>query len=76
MTLAELYDKLEQHDWFWAMSDDWRYWQAAQGRDAQLEQLAKDIPGGRELFDAFAEHYFSGPEWNLPRKPKPARPPS
>ena len=51
MTIQEYYDKLEKHDWYYAMSDDHRYWVAGERSIKELKRLA-DEHG--EAFSHFA----------------------
>lgn len=75
MTLADYWDKLNRHDWYYAMSDDHGVWLAGERAVKELNALA-DV-GGEEwqaLRVAFAQHYFSGPPWETEQSAKPERP--
>lgn len=73
-TLTDLYDQLEKHDWFYEMSDDHSVWTRGESAKAKLIKLANSLDGGRELMQAFTDHYYSGPPWGTEKKPKPQRP--
>jgi len=74
ITLAEFYDQLDRHDWYYAMSDDHRCWQRGEAERKRLDELAATIPGAAELKAAFSKHYFTGEPWGNEKQPKPARP--
>jgi hypothetical protein len=74
MTLVELYDQLDRHDWFHQMSDDKSVWKRGAAESARLVTEAAKLKGGAALLVAFQQHHFSGPPWNTERKPKPERP--
>lgn len=74
MTLLELWDQLNQHDWFYQYSDDIRVYRAGNSDRERLSALSKTIPGGPELLEAFTKHHFSGEPWSTPKAPKPPRP--
>lgn len=72
--LGELWDKCNQHDWLFMMSDDRRSYNGGRESQADLELEAATIPGGLDLVRAFALHVFSGPNWGSDEQPKPERP--
>lgn len=74
MTLSDLYDRLESHDWFYHMSDDHGVWIAGERDSRELKALAESIPGGMDLFNAYGAHIFSGKPFSKPQQPKPERP--
>jgi hypothetical protein len=74
MTLTELYDALEKHDWFYGMSDDHSVWMRGQAAEKTLRAQARSIEGGQKLFDDFLAHVTSGEPWGTAKQPKPARP--
>ena len=70
MTLAELWDALASHDWFWPMTDDPRVSACGRGAEERLRSAAVELPGGAELFWAFKGHYSIGSsEGPLPERP-------
>jgi hypothetical protein len=74
MTPAEYWDKLNAHDWYYAFSDDHRVWERGSRAINELNRLADNIKGGRELLKAFHKHMFSGKAWGTEKSPKPERP--
>lgn len=74
MTLTNLYDELDRHDWFYAMSDDHSVWTLGVADESRLNQLAKSIEGGEKLMDDFRRHKFSGPDFGTEKVGKPERP--
>lgn len=74
MTLTELWDALEAHDWYYPMSDDPRVYNAGQAAKRRLEAQAAQVDGGVQLLARFSAHYFSGPSWGSAEQPKPPRP--
>jgi len=74
MTLQQLYDELERHDWFYAMSDDDRVYRAGSANASRLILQAAAVPGGAELMSAYQKHVFSGEPWGSTKTPKPERP--
>jgi hypothetical protein len=71
MTLHELFRELERHDWFHQMSDDHRVFVSGQEDWRRLDAAAKSIEGGKELFQAYSKHVFSGEAFGTPKHPKP-----
>lgn len=74
MTLAELWDLLDKHDWFHAMSDDHSVWVRGHSNEQRLRGHAHSIEGGEQLFRAFNDYVCSGRAWGNEEKPKPPRP--
>lgn len=73
-TLAQLYDKLEAHDWYYAMSDDNRYWVAGEASRKELEEIGKESPAHQSLIERYTIYMFSGDAWGTAPEPKPSRP--
>jgi len=74
MTLAELYRELEQHDWFYQMSDDPYVYSFGNDNERRLQYLANAIPGGTDLMRSYWKHVFSGEAFGTPKAPKPVNP--
>lgn len=74
MTLQQLYDELQRHDWFYHMSDDNRAYTAGAANAARLVLEAAAIPGGAQLMSAYQRHAMSGEPWTKEKHPKPERP--
>ncbi len=74
MTLLELYNELERHDWFHMMSDDHSVWKRGAADASRLVAIAPTIPGGADLLVAYQQHMFSGEPWKTEKAPKPERP--
>lgn len=74
MNLADFYDQLKRHDWFYAMSDDNRVYKAGVADYERLRTLSKTIEGGVELMSAFQAHYSAavtgGEQPPLPERPE------
>ena len=56
---VQLLKRLEQHDWYYAMSDDHRSWQSGRDNWEQIEAGAKVVPNGA----AILKNYVAA--WNL-----------
>ncbi len=77
MTLAEFWDLLNRHDWFYPMSDDSRVYRKGENSLRVIKVAAeRGGPRFKKLFDDYQEHVFSGPAWNNDPKPRPPRPPA
>lgn len=74
MTLQQLYDELQRHDWHYHMSDDNGVYTRGSHNAARLVIEAAAIPGGAQLMGAFQRHMLSGEPWTKEKHPKPARP--
>lgn len=73
-TLIEFYDMLEQHDWYYAFSDDHRVWKAGNANLAKIQNIVRESAEHAALYSGFHNHYFSGPAWSTEQSPKPERP--
>lgn len=73
-TLADLWDQLNRHDWYYTFSDDHGVWLRGEAERNRLNGLAASIEGGKELMGSFSEHYFTGEPWGNEKQPKPPRP--
>ena len=74
-TLAEFWDMLNAHDWYYNFSDDGRVWREGEKAQGRLRTIA--AAGGMAymtMIDAFSKHAFSGESWGTARAPKPERP--
>ena len=74
MTITELYDQLNKHDWHYAMSDDGNVFRRGHAEEIRLQAAARTIEGGMQLFEEFVAHVSSGKPWGTEPKPKPTRP--
>ena len=77
LTLAEYYDKLDKHDWFYDFSDDRNVRALGQKNDDEIKKIA-DTHGDKylALYVDFKLHYFSGDSFNSLKAPKPKKPES
>jgi len=50
-TLAEFYDALERHDWWYCMSDDHSVYNRGAVAEGKLKVIAKKSPEHQTLFD-------------------------
>lgn len=55
MTQQEYQAKLDAHDWFYEMSDDYRVWSQGHAMDTYLKQLAAERPILADLYQKKAE---------------------
>lgn len=74
ITLAQYWDMLNAHDWYYEMSDDNRTWAKGQQEAKELADISLISPYYDKLLKDFAAHHFSGPPWDNERIPKPTRP--
>jgi hypothetical protein len=74
VSLAEFYDVLERHDWYYAMSDDHAVWTAGTLVANALAEEAKESREKAQLLIDWTRHMFSGEPWGTEKKPKPERP--
>lgn len=75
VTLTEFWEMLNNHDWYYMMSDDIRVERSGQSNWHRLLNIA--TKGGDpygELMEAFRSHYFTGKPFNTEQTPKPERP--
>lgn len=56
---AQLLKRLEQHDWYYAMSDDHRHWTAGRDNWDEILEGSREVPNGA----AILKHYAAA--WNL-----------
>lgn len=73
-SLAEFYDVLERHDWYYYFSDDMSVHNKGELAQKNVEAMAKLSVEHGTLFDAFNAHVFSGKPWGTERAPKPIKP--
>jgi len=67
MSLEEYKEMLEQHDWYYMMSDDHRVYRAGKDAEYNLKQEARK--GGDEFKRAYNKAYsdrFHAPPYNVP----------
>jgi hypothetical protein len=74
MNLAEFYNELERHDWFYQFSDDHGVWCAGERDCNRLKAIAETSPEHRKLMSDFAAYHYSGESFGKPQAPKPERP--
>jgi hypothetical protein len=72
--LADFYEELERHDWYYYMSDSFKTEKRGADNQARLAAIAARNPAHQELFDAYKAYMFSGPNFNKPVATKPERP--
>lgn len=73
-TLAEYYDMLSRHDWYYAYSDDGSVFRRGEAANQKLAAIAKTSPEHAALLAGYKQYYFSGKPWGTERAPKPGRP--
>jgi len=73
-TTNEMYDACERHDWLYDFSDDHRVWCSGEHAKAKLLEAAAETPENQAVYDAWRAYMSSGPPWDTPKNPKPARP--
>lgn len=74
LTLAQYWDELNKHDWYYAFSDDGLVYSRGSANEGRLKALAKQSPAHQQLFNDFYDHHFSGASWNTKKHPRPPRP--
>lgn len=74
MGLAEYWDNLNRHDWYYQFSDDHGVWCAGESDAGRLAALAMLSNEHKAMHEQFTKHYYSGEAWGTPRAPKPERP--
>jgi hypothetical protein len=52
-SLAEMWDKLSSHDWFYYMSDDHRSYTRGRDQRRVIDAMAKESPAHQALLDEF-----------------------
>ena len=67
MTLADYYDRLDRHDWFYHYTDDHRVWTQGADEADKLWALGRQSPAHAELYAEFLRHHSKG-------APKPVKP--
>lgn len=74
-TPAEFWDRLNRHDWHYAMSDDRSvYRRGAREADALCHIAMSEGEELQALLEAFHKHFHSGRPWGTEQAPKPPRP--
>ena len=72
MTLPELYEALERHDWFHGQSDDHGVWTAGHSDWTRLSRAALDMgPRADRLLSDYTCYVLSGAAFDKPQLPKP-----
>lgn len=74
--LRDFYDRLEAHDWYYAMSDDHRWYERGLGEEHALRAIAAESPAHDELYEAFRKHYYGLSDNEADRPAKPIHPDS
>ena len=72
--LAEFWEKLDQHDWYYQMSDDGRVYRAGAQAENLLLNEARTSLFKMALYNAFHLNHFSGKTWGTEKAPKPQKP--
>jgi len=75
VTLSEYYDLLEEHDWYYAFSDDMRIYSKGEKQEMYLTGVAqRNGISFQNLYDAFHHYHFSGQQFGTVKADKPTRP--
>jgi len=72
ITIREFYKRLEQFDWFYAMSDDYRVYHGGMMERKRIAHIAYE--GGDNylrLFRDYQKHVYTGRPWGTEKAPKP-----
>lgn len=75
VSVAEFYQQLMKHDWFFGWSDDSSVTRAGEASYQRLLETARE--GGQVhqwLLSEFQKSHFSGEPWNTPKHPLPPAP--
>lgn len=54
-TLADLYNRLNRHDWWYMMSDDHQAYTNGRNNETALQRLSSSDPVCRQMFSDFAQ---------------------
>lgn len=73
MLAAQFHDLCEAHDFQYHMGS-LRRLNTGELSMARIRAALAERPDLRPIYDAWAEHRFSGPAYGRPRAPKPERP--
>lgn len=73
-TLAEFYDMLNKHDWYYPFSDNITVYTVGRRYEQFLADMASTDPEYTRLYVAFEDHYFSGPAFGAAKIDKPIKP--
>ena len=74
VSLAEYWDMLDRHDWYYPFSDDGRTYSAGKRDADRLIKLTMQSPEHAALYEAFEKHHYTGNPWKTEQTPKPKRP--
>lgn len=74
MNLADYWDGLNRHDWYYMYSDNDSVYRKGSENEARLARISKESPEHAKLWEGFNKHHFSGLPWKTPKAPKPRRP--
>lgn len=71
MSLAEYFEKLETHDWYYEFSDDGRIFDRGHSNQLALEAISKTSEKHKKMFDDFSAYHSSGDAFGTPKLPRP-----
>lgn len=71
MDKQAFFNECKKHDWFYNYSDDSRVWNAGRVDKDRLLAIASNKPELKSIWEAWAEHMFSGKDFGKEPKPKP-----
>jgi len=72
--LQDFYDRCENFDWFYEMSDDGRVYRDGVAAHAKLKAEAVSDAEKMVIYVAWKDHYFSGLQFGTVKKERPVRP--
>lgn len=63
-SIAEYYEMLKRHDWYFDFSDDHKVWEEGIANIRLLRAIAEANGADyKRMFDGFKQAYFSGAPW-------------
>lgn len=74
LTLVQFYERLEKHDWYCCMADDFRREREGINEEKALMRIGREGPEYQKLFDEYKEYAWSGPAFDTPKLAKPGKP--
>lgn len=74
MKPQEFYSELENHDWFYVMSDDHYVYNAGKAEASKIIALTQSNPELRLMYEEYRAYIESGPAFGTERLPKPKCP--
>lgn len=71
MDIAQYFNLLEAHDWFYEFSDDHSVWSRGHEEHNRLKSIANQSDLHERLYNAFIAYHSSGDAFGTAKLPKP-----